>query len=94
MSNDGCQASVSPFTGRLGLYIQGSVSPPLPGVHIKVSAAKDSLISSLKKGEVAIETRTSPDGSFVAGPLYDDITYATEASKVGVFYTGKVFMSM
>ncbi|VVB06611.1 unnamed protein product [Arabis nemorensis] len=83
VSNDGCQASVSPFTGRLGLYIQGSVSPPLPGVNIKVSAAKDSLISSLKKGEVAAETSTSPDGSFVAGPLYDDIPYYTEASKPG-----------
>ncbi|XP_013591415.1 PREDICTED: nodal modulator 3-like isoform X2 [Brassica oleracea var. oleracea] len=81
VSNDGCQAAVSPFTGRLGLYIQGSVSPPLPGVNIKVSAAKDSLISSLKKGEVAVETSTSPDGSFVAGPLYDDIPYDTDASK-------------
>uniref|UniRef100_A0A1J3E6G6 Nodal modulator 1 n=1 Tax=Noccaea caerulescens TaxID=107243 RepID=A0A1J3E6G6_NOCCA len=83
VSNDGCQASVSPFTGRLGLYIKGSVSPPLPGVNIKVSAAKDSLISSLKKGEVAVETSTSADGSFVAGPLYDDIPYDTEASKPG-----------
>ncbi|KFK35418.1 hypothetical protein AALP_AA5G281800 [Arabis alpina] len=83
VSNDGCQASVSPFTGRLGLYIQGSVAPPLPGVNIKVSAAKDSLISTLKKGEVAVETSTSPDGSFVAGPLYDDIPYDTEASKNG-----------
>lgn len=94
MSNDGCQALVSPFTGRLGLYIEGSVSPPLPGVHIKVSAAKDSLISSLKKGEVAIETSTSPAGSFVAGPLYDDIPYATEASQVGVYYTDIFFMWM
>ncbi|CAA7030535.1 unnamed protein product [Microthlaspi erraticum] len=83
VSNDGCQASVSPFTGRLGLYIKGSVSPPLPGVNIKVSAAKDSLISSLKKGAVAVETSTSADGSFVAGPLYDDIPYDTEASKPG-----------
>uniref|UniRef100_A0A1J3G3W9 Nodal modulator 1 n=1 Tax=Noccaea caerulescens TaxID=107243 RepID=A0A1J3G3W9_NOCCA len=83
VSNGGCQASVSPFTGRLGLYIKGSVSPPLPGVNIKVSAAKDSLISSLKKGEVAVETSTSADGLFVAGPLYDDIPYDTEASKPG-----------
>ncbi|KAF8074467.1 hypothetical protein N665_1101s0028 [Sinapis alba] len=83
VSNDGCQDAVSPFTGRLGLYIQGSVSPPLPGVNIKISAAKDSLISSLKKGQVAVETSTSPDGSFVAGPLYDDIPYDTDASKSG-----------
>ncbi|XP_010523920.1 PREDICTED: nodal modulator 3 [Tarenaya hassleriana] len=83
VSNDGCQASVSPFTGRLGLYIQGSVSPPLSGVHIKVLAAKDSHISLLKKGELAVETSTSADGSFVAGPLYDDITYDAEASKPG-----------
>lgn len=94
MSKDGCQASVSPFTGRLGLYIQGSVSPPLPGVNIKIFAAKDSLISSLKKGEIAIETSTLSAGSFVAGPLYDDIPYATEASKVGVYYTDIFFMCM
>ena len=82
MTNDGCQALIPPFTGRLGLYTEGSVSPPLSGVHIRIVAAEDSQIAELKKGDIALETSTGTDGSFVGGPLYDDITYSIEASKV------------
>lgn len=82
MTNDGCQASVPPFSGRMGLYIEGSVSPPLSGVNIKIIAAGDSPNSPFKKGELALETATGGDGFFVGGPLYDDITYNIEASKV------------
>ncbi|KAK3194298.1 hypothetical protein Dsin_025608 [Dipteronia sinensis] len=83
VTNDGCQALIPPFTGRLGLYTEGSVSPPLSGVHIRIVAAEDSQIAELKKGVIAIETSTGTDGSFVGGPLYDDITYSIEASKPG-----------
>ncbi|KAK1574965.1 hypothetical protein Q3G72_001403 [Acer saccharum] len=83
VTNDGCQALIPPFTGRLGLYTEGSVSPPLSGVHIKIVAAEDSQIAELKKGDIALETSTGTDGSFVGGPLYDDITYSIEASKTG-----------
>lgn len=71
--------------GRLGLYVEGAVSPPLSGVHIRILAAGDSHITTLKRGELVLETATGSDGSYVAGPLYDDITYNVEASKVFFF---------
>lgn len=82
MTQDGCQASVPAFSGRPGLYIEGSVSPPLSGVHMRVIAGGDSRYVPLKKGDVAIETVTGTDGFYVGGPLYDDISYSIEASKV------------
>ncbi|KAK8650653.1 hypothetical protein V6N13_140281 [Hibiscus sabdariffa] len=83
VTNDGCQASVPPFSGRLGLYLEGLVSPPISGVHIQIIAEDEGSIASIKKGGVVLETATEEDGSFVAGPLYDDITYNIKASKPG-----------
>ncbi|KAL2485720.1 Carbohydrate-binding-like fold [Abeliophyllum distichum] len=83
VTQDGCQAPISPFSGRLGLYIEGSVSPPLSDVHIRVIADGESHNASLKQGDLALETSTGTDGLFVAGPLYDDITYTIKASKPG-----------
>lgn len=85
VTNDGCQALIPTFSGRLGLYTEGSVSPPLSGVNIRIIAAEDSQIASLKKGHLALETTTGADGSFIGGPLYDDITYNVEASKPGYY---------
>lgn len=82
MTNDGCQAPIPLFTSRPGLYLEGSVSPPLSGVHISIIAAQDSQIAPLKKGDLVLQTSTGEDGSFVGGPLYDDITYRIEATKV------------
>lgn len=73
---------IAPFSGRLGLYIEGSVSPPLSDVNIRVVAEGDSHVSPLKQGDTSLETTTGADGSFGAGPLYDDISYSVEASKV------------
>lgn len=86
MTNDGCQASIPPFSGRLGLYVEGSVSPPLSGVNIRIIAAGDSPNALFKKGDLALGTTTGTDGFFVGGPLYDDITYSIEASKVRNIY--------
>lgn len=36
----------------------------------------------MKPAEVVHETSTGEDGVFIGGPLYDDITYNVEASKV------------
>ncbi|KAE8685178.1 S uncoupled 1 [Hibiscus syriacus] len=63
-----------------GLYLEGSVSPPIFSVHIQIIAGDVSMIASFKKG-VVLETATEADGSFVAGALYDDITYNVKASK-------------
>ncbi|XP_021279934.1 nodal modulator 1 [Herrania umbratica] len=83
VTNDGCQASVPPFSGRPGLYLEGTVSPPISGVHVRVNAGEDGSISPVKKGDLVLETATEEDGSFVAGPLYDDVTYDIKASKPG-----------
>lgn len=79
---DGCQAPVDPVVGQVGLYLEGSVSPALSGVHIRILAAGESSDDPLWKGDLAFETETGPDGSFTAGPLYNDTTYNIEASKV------------
>ncbi|CAK7348450.1 unnamed protein product [Dovyalis caffra] len=83
VANDGCQSSIPRSSGRMGLYVEGSVSPPLSGVHIKIIVSEDSKITPLKKDEIALQTATGMDGFFIAGPLYDDITYRVEASKPG-----------
>ncbi|XP_047316648.1 nodal modulator 1 [Impatiens glandulifera] len=83
VTHDGCQAAVPTFSARLGLYIEGSVIPPLSGVQIKIFATEDSNNGLLKKGDLALVTITGSDGLFVGGPLYDDIAYRTEASKPG-----------
>ena len=82
MTQDGCQVSIPPFSGRPGIYIEGLVSPPLSGVHIRILAAGDSCFIALKKGDLALETVTGTDGIYVGGPLYGDISYSIEASKV------------
>lgn len=85
MTDDNCQAYIPTFSCEVGAYIEGSVSPPLSGVHIRVFAAGDSSITALKNGELVLETTTGTDGSYVAGPLHNDIGYNVEASKVVSF---------
>ncbi|XP_078443187.1 carbohydrate-binding-like fold [Wolffia australiana] len=81
--SDQCQPAIRPFIGRKGLYIEGSVSPALSGVYIRIIAMADSINAPLLKGGTALETVTKEDGSFVGGPLYDDTAYEVEASKPG-----------
>ncbi|EPS72179.1 hypothetical protein M569_02578, partial [Genlisea aurea] len=80
---DGCQGRIAPFSGREGLYIEGSVSPPTSRVHIRILAERTSEVSNLKQGDTAIETFTDEGGLFLAGPLYDDISYTITATKPG-----------
>jgi len=93
VTDDNCQAHIPTFSCRLGVYIEGSVSPPLSGVHIRIFAAGDSSITGLKSGELILETTTGTDGSFVAGPLYDDVGYNVQASKV-VSFSGKTIRNL
>ncbi|XP_037405521.1 nodal modulator 1-like isoform X2 [Triticum dicoccoides] len=83
VSASGCQDAVPSITAKMGLYLEGSVSPATPDVHIMILAAGNSKYAMLKKGDIATETKTNSDGSFFAGPLYEDIGYEVEASKAG-----------
>ncbi|KAL6976666.1 hypothetical protein U1Q18_025453 [Sarracenia purpurea var. burkii] len=78
VSQDGCQALVPHFSGRPGMYIEGSVSPPLSSVYVRIIAVGDSRYVLLKKGDLAIESVTGTDALYVGGPLYDDISYRIE----------------
>ncbi|KAJ4775918.1 Nodal modulator 1 [Rhynchospora pubera] len=78
-----CQKHVAPIVGKPGLYLQGSVTPPLSGVKIQIISLGKSSYTQLQEGSLAAETDTNSDGVFSAGPLYDDISYKVEASKSG-----------
>lgn len=84
MSVNGCQDTVPQITAKAGLYLEGSVSPATSDVDIKIISAGKSNYAHLNKGDVATETKTDSDGSFFAGPLYNDIEYKVEASKVRI----------
>lgn len=79
---DGCQPEIPVFHGRPGIYIKGSVVPALAGVNITIVAEKPSQAGSLMAGEVAVTAVSGSDGKYVAGPLYDDTTYASQAALV------------
>lgn len=84
MTTDGKQPQISKFEGRPGVYVKGSVVPALDGVQITVVAEKDSPAGGLKTGDIAVSTVTGSDGTYVAGPLYDDTSYLSEAALVRV----------
>ncbi|KAF2309701.1 hypothetical protein GH714_004655 [Hevea brasiliensis] len=69
VTNDGCQAPIPMFSGHPGLYIEGSVSPPLSGVYVKIIAEEDSCTTPLKKDETALETTTGIDEGDANEPI-------------------------
>ncbi|WVZ71463.1 hypothetical protein U9M48_020048 [Paspalum notatum var. saurae] len=83
VSMNGCQDTIPQINAKTGLYLEGSVSPATSDVNVKILAAGRSKYAHLNKGDVARETKTDYQGSFIAGPLYDDIEYKVEASKDG-----------
>ncbi|MCO5553061.1 hypothetical protein L7F22_006582 [Adiantum nelumboides] len=83
VAHDGCQPDIPLFVGRPGLYIEGHVTPPLEGVSISVFVDVDSIDGSVNKGDLATTLLTDKDGSYIAGPLYDDVKYVVEAAKEG-----------
>ncbi|KAF9625718.1 hypothetical protein IFM89_026526 [Coptis chinensis] len=75
---------ILPFScGRSGLYIEGSVSPPISGVDIRVVTADNSGGASSAKGELVLET-TNPNRmvSLLVGLYMMIFDYEIEASKI------------
>lgn len=83
---DACQPEIPTFIGRPGMYIEGNVTPALEGVDITILVDSDSIDGSLKRGDVVMTLVTEKDGSYVAGPLYDDTRYVVQAGKVGYHF--------
>ncbi|KAI7745608.1 hypothetical protein M8C21_033454 [Ambrosia artemisiifolia] len=67
VAQDGCQA-VPSFSGRLGLYIEGSVSPPLPdsGYHVKELGPNSFSCQKLGQISVRIHSKESANDLFPA----------------------------
>jgi hypothetical protein len=72
VTSDSCPPPVTPFVARPGLFLKGKVTP----------AVGNTLIQVLNEAnEVLIETDTKEDGTYAAGPLYDDKKYQVTAER-------------
>ena len=70
-----CPPPLEPFESRTGLFLTGSVTPPVAGAVISVTSDAD--------GRVVRSAETGADGKYRAGPLYDDLTYTLSAARSG-----------
>eukprot|EP01126_Amoeba_proteus_P002910 TRINITY_DN10947_c0_g1_i1.p1 TRINITY_DN10947_c0_g1~~TRINITY_DN10947_c0_g1_i1.p1 ORF type:complete len:1179 (+),score=219.89 TRINITY_DN10947_c0_g1_i1:119-3655(+) len=66
-----CPSSLSEIKARPGLYLNGSVIPPVSGVSITVT--------KIKTNEVVKTIETDESGEYSAGPLYDNFEYHVSA---------------
>ncbi|KAL2334412.1 hypothetical protein Fmac_015625 [Flemingia macrophylla] len=66
---------------HVGKELMTGVLHHLPSILAIIAPLPNSNITALKNGELILETATSADGSFLAGPLYIDIGYNVKASK-------------
>lgn len=66
---------------RWGVYLEGTIDPPISGVNVTVVVDKESKAGEWAAGET-VEWGLSHEGKFEVGPLYDDGTYHLEPVKV------------
>ena len=71
---DDCQLDLVKFTATKGLFVSGSVSPALEGVHV--------VLESEQLGE-PVTTETDKQGKYSMGPFSRDISYKLRAEKLG-----------
>jgi hypothetical protein len=70
---------VPAFEARAGVFLDGNVIPPMAGVTVTIKYADSD--------ELVVTSTTGADGTFQAGPLYDDVKYLTKAHKNGFHFT-------
>jgi len=75
---DDCQLDFVKFTATRGLFVSGSVTPPLEGVVISLEAEQ-------LPAPVTIET--DKDGKYSLGPFSRDLKYSVKAEKLGYVIT-------
>eukprot|EP00468_Gymnochlora_sp_CCMP2014_P006939 CAMPEP_0167766640 /NCGR_PEP_ID=MMETSP0110_2-20121227/15482_1 /TAXON_ID=629695 /ORGANISM="Gymnochlora sp., Strain CCMP2014" /LENGTH=1157 /DNA_ID=CAMNT_0007654741 /DNA_START=57 /DNA_END=3530 /DNA_ORIENTATION=+ len=73
-----CPEKIPQFSGRLPSFAEGKISPSIPGVEVRVYLKQ----SEFEGKKLLSTTLSSEDGSYIAGPLYDekDSEYIFEAS--------------
>ncbi|KAH6937604.1 hypothetical protein HPB50_001893 [Hyalomma asiaticum] len=70
-----CADEAARFEGRIGLFVDGRVNPPLGGVHV--------VVRDLAGNRPEVETESDSDGRFLVGPLDSESKYDVQASKDG-----------
>jgi hypothetical protein len=78
VSADKCPGAVASFEGRLGVFIDGLISPPIDGVLVTI------LTSS---GEKIKELTSDENGKYRLGPLDSSIEYTATAEKEGFVFS-------
>ncbi|XP_037561921.1 nodal modulator 2-like [Dermacentor silvarum] len=74
VGND-CADEAARFEGRIGLFVDGRVNPPLGGVRV--------VVRDLAGQRPEVETESDANGRFLVGPLDSESKYDVQASKDG-----------
>ncbi|KAK8772024.1 hypothetical protein V5799_024733 [Amblyomma americanum] len=75
VGGDDCAEEVAYFEGRIGLFVDGRVSPPLRGVQV--------VVRDLAGRQPQVTTQSDAAGRFLVGPLDSESKYDVQASKEG-----------
>lgn len=73
-----CHKDIHVFKAFKGLFIEGSITPPIEGVQIKVKAND--------KGKTDASLKTDAKGKYKIGPLNPHVTYSITARKEGYVF--------
>lgn len=77
LDDEECPPPASPFHGRVGLYLKGTVHP---------SGSMAKLVVESKTSGSILTVVSNNDGSYAAGPLYDDEDYSIKAQGEGYHF--------
>ncbi|KAL1445187.1 hypothetical protein MTO96_029294 [Rhipicephalus appendiculatus] len=75
VGND-CADEAARFEGRIGLFVDGRVKPPLGGVHV--------VVRDMAGNRPEVETESDADGRFLVGPLDSESKYDVQYAEVKV----------
>lgn len=74
-AGDDCADEAAHFEGRIGLFVDGRVNPPLGGVRV--------VVRDLAGRQPEVETESDAAGRFLVGPLDSESKYDVQATKEG-----------
>ncbi|XP_054719447.1 BOS complex subunit NOMO3-like [Uloborus diversus] len=77
--DDDCLENAVEIVGKMGLFLNGSVTPPIEGANIKVYFKEPY--------ELYAETKTDKDGNFLVGPLENITDYIVTAEVEGYVFS-------
>ena len=73
-----CLENAVTFSGKIGVFIDGQITPKLEGVVIKI----------MNSDQILLTTKTDSLGKYMAGAFDSDIILTITAEKEGYFFKG------